>query len=202
MYRSIQCLDLASLYKKKKVHYIFFLPCAVTPMESFQRQSVWTLLRFLRVVSSTCQCVFVFVLFFCFVLFLLWPCLWTWNMLGNSSLLWAVFKYTAVGFLEALKPFAGLFHNGSILSFALVRGIDPGSFVSVIEFLCRCGVVITWYHITVGWRVTGERSNLLNVSAPPWDRVKKKKKKRKKKTGQWRHDKSVHNYSYTFMKLN
>lgn len=37
----------------------------------------------------------------------------------------------------------------------------------VIEFLCRCWVVITWYHITVGWRasqgereMSGECSNL------------------------------------------
>lgn len=35
----------------------------------------------------------------------------------------------AVGFVEALKPFVGLFYNGSILSFALVQGIDPESFV-------------------------------------------------------------------------
>lgn len=40
-----------------------------------------------------------------------------------------MFKYIAVGFMEALKPFVGLFHNGSIVSFALVQGFDPESCV-------------------------------------------------------------------------
>ncbi len=106
-----------------------------------------------------------YVFVFVFLFFLLWPCLWTWNVLGNSSLLWAVcLQYTAVGFVETLKPSIGLFHNGSILSFALVQGLDPESFVCN-WILCRFRVVITWYHITVGWRanqgeMTGERSNL------------------------------------------
>lgn len=101
--------------------------------------------------------------FFCFCLFFfvflgegrvlslsmfVWSCWWLVfsfpNMLVNmkcagTSLLWAecVFRYTAVGFTEALKPFVGLFNNSSIVSFALVQGIDPGS-LCVIEFLCRC----------------------------------------------------------------
>lgn len=69
----------------------------------------------------------------CFVfLFFYSLTLWTCNLLGSSSLLWSlrVFEHTAVGFMEALKPFVGLFHNGSILSFALVQGVDPGSFMS------------------------------------------------------------------------
>lgn len=77
---------------------------------------------------SVCLYVLCFFFFFLFTFDCLWPC----NLLGSSSLLWSlcVFKHTAVGFLEALKPFVGLFHNGSILSFALVQGVDPGSFVS------------------------------------------------------------------------
>lgn len=105
-----------------------FTLCAVTPMESFCAPKCC-----FGVLCSTCQ--YVNICFFVSFFFLLWPCLWTGNVLGSSSLLWAlcmcacVFKYTAVGFMEALKPSFGLFHNGSILSFALVQGVDPESFV-------------------------------------------------------------------------
>lgn len=71
------------------------------------------------------------------------------NVLGKSSTVSSVCskkerkKYIrAVCFMEALKPFIGLFDNGSIISFALVRGKDSESFLCN-EFLCRCGVVIT-----------------------------------------------------------
>lgn len=80
----------------------------------------------------------------------------------------------AVCFMEALKPFIGLFDNGSIISFALVRGKDSESFLCN-EFLCRCGVVITWYHITVGWRASRGEPGVfepLNVSAQPWEGVR------------------------------
>lgn len=42
--------------------------------------------------------------------------------------------------MEALKPFVGMFSNGSVVSFALVQRTDPESVLCVTEFLCRCVV--------------------------------------------------------------
>lgn len=76
-----------------------------------------------------------------------------------------VFKCTAVGFMEALKPFVGLFHNGSILSFALVRGIDPESFVCnwIPMQVLSCNHLVPhhcWLEGHPGREITGECSNL------------------------------------------
>lgn len=97
-------------------------------MESFLRQSVCSMLTFFfgRLVFSTCHYVCI-----CFLVF------FTLIMSVNMKRCWGiplyceqcVFKYTEVGLMEALKPFIGLFHNGSIASFALVQGLDPWSFV-------------------------------------------------------------------------
>lgn len=137
-------------------------------MESFVQQSV-------EIVSVYVCVVFSFVFFF----FTLWLCLWTCNLLGSSSLLWSlrVFKHTAVGFMEALKPFVGLFHNGSILSFALVQGVDPGSFVSkwIPMQVWSCNHLVPhhcWVRGQPGGEKTGECSKPLNVFRKPWDKVK------------------------------
>lgn len=83
-----------------------------------------------------------------------------------------VFKYTAVGFMEALKPFVGLFHNGSILSFALVQGADPESFVCnwIPMQVLSCNHLVPHHCWVVrdNWRVFKP----LNVSAQPRDWVK------------------------------
>lgn len=76
-----------------------------------------------------------------------------------------VFKCTAVGFTEALKPFVGLFHNGSILSFALVQGIDPESFECnwIPMQVLSCNHLVPhhcWVEGQPGRAITGESSNL------------------------------------------
>lgn len=57
------------------------------------------------------------------------------------------------------------FNNSSIVSFALVQGIDPGS-LCVIEFLCRCWVT---YLVPHHCRVQGQ---LRRWKTGPWDWVK------------------------------
>lgn len=71
----------------------------------------------------------------------------------------------------------------------------------VIEFLCRCWVVITWYHITVGWRASqGERERWVG-SVQIFECVCTAL--RLSQRGQWRNDKSVHNYYiFTLMEIN
>lgn len=70
------------------------------------------------------------VLFFCFFCFFYSDHVCEHEMCWGTPLYCeqCVSRYTAVGFTEIIKPFVGLFHNGSILSFALVQGIDPESF--------------------------------------------------------------------------
>lgn len=87
-----------------------------------------------------------------------------------------VFKYTTVGFMQALKPFVGLFHNGSILSFARVQGIDPESFVCnwIPMQVWSCNHLVP-HHCWVEGQPGGDdwkEFKPLNVSAKPWDRVK------------------------------
>lgn len=82
-------------------------------MESFLRQSILSILRgfFGGVVCITCQYVY---LVYCFISFTLTTSV---NMKCAGRILStvsSVFKYIAVGFMEVLKPFVGLFHNGSI----------------------------------------------------------------------------------------
>lgn len=123
---------------------------------------------------STYECVYI-----CFVLFVFYS-----DHVCEQELCWGtplyceqfVFKYTAVGFMEALKPFVGLFHNGSILSFALVQGIDPESFVCnwIPMQVLGCNHLVPhhcWVEGQPGrdnWRAFKP----LNVSAQPWDWVK------------------------------
>lgn len=86
-----------------------------------------------------------------------------------------MFKYTAVGFMQALKPFVGLFHNGSILSFARVQGIDPESFVCnwIPMQVWSCNHLVPHHCWVEGQPGRDDwRFKPLNVSAKPWDRVK------------------------------
>lgn len=89
-----------------------------------------------------------------------------------------VFKYIRCWFsLKLLSHWLDCFKNGSIVNFALVQGFCRGEFLCVIEFLCRCWLVsrLVPHHC---WLNHGERDNgrvfkPLNVSAQPWDWIKR-----------------------------
>lgn len=69
---------------KWKVHYIFFHPVQRHQWNLLCAkvfEVCWVMFGWFALPVS----VYIFVLFF-----LLWPCLWTWNVLRNSFLLWAV----------------------------------------------------------------------------------------------------------------
>lgn len=110
---------------------------------------------------------------------------------GGASLLWAmcVSKYTTVGFMEALKPFIGLFQKWSSIKLCSGPWSWSGEFLCVIEFLCRCWPVITWNHITVGWEADQEEK----CGEKTFECVRKAL--RLSQSGQWRHDKSVQNFN-------
>lgn len=119
MHSSIQCVNLAELYKKC---IIFSLTLCSDTNGIFSAPKCFKYVEFSGsglLYLSVCIYLFLFLFYS--------------DHVCEHEMCWGtplyceqcVFKYTAVGFMEALKPFVGLFHNGSILSFALVQGIDP-----------------------------------------------------------------------------
>lgn len=129
----------------------------------------WSTLRFFGVVGSTCQCV-IFVLF-CFTQTM------SVNMKCAGELLSTVSSVCSntqqLVFMEARKPSIGLFHYGSILSFAVVQGNDPESFVCnwIPMQMWSCNHLLPhhcWVEGQPGrdnWRAIKS----LNVSAQPWE---------------------------------
>lgn len=104
---------------------------------------------------------------------------------GNSSLLWAMCFDS-----EQLVSWKHLSHQLDyflmVQWYALLwsRELTQRVFC-VIEFLCRCWVVIARYHITVGWRArTGEYLTLWMFC-------------RALRLSQSGHDKSIQNYNWT-----
>lgn len=81
------------------------------------------------------------------------PCWWTWNVLVPLYCGKSVCSDTQQSFSRKhLSHSLDCFNNSSIVSFALVQGIDPGS-LCVIEFLCRCWVT---YLVPHHCRVEGQ----------------------------------------------
>lgn len=174
-------------------------------MESFQHQSVFCML--------CCYFCFPFggggfalpVSMYVFVFLCCWGFFFTLIMSMSILCCWGIYFYTvrslcsnttSVSWKHLSHPL-DCFHNGSIVSFALGQGIDSErerERLCVIEFLRRCWVVITWYHITVGWRASQGERRLASVRTFECVCTALRLSQR----GQWRYDKSVQNYYYMF----